>query len=271
LHENYKEHCKWAIRFWCCCNHYAGVALECAVHNERNVREEKHYIRVARTNNNRVIAAHDLYCCLLPQREASCTLRSGFPIATVRVWMIVCIQKQYHHVLQTFRPLRMFKIVFPLSLYPKKLSLFCLLWLLGANLAETLVWKKWIWCQIMTSQTTHNKYKWHHTPLNEPPTWNVSVYATERHIVDVSATTWCVHNNMQKERTGFINFHPTKIVKLWCFPNTQKRHFCLSVWERQAFPNGCNVAYRLILAVALFLTLHRAKATQYRKLSGGTS
>jgi len=29
-----------------------------------------------------VIAAHDLYCCLLPQCEALRTCRSGFPIAT---------------------------------------------------------------------------------------------------------------------------------------------------------------------------------------------
>jgi len=35
--------------------------------------------------------------------------------------------------LQTFRPLHMFKIVFRgRSLYPKQLSLFCLLWLITA-------------------------------------------------------------------------------------------------------------------------------------------
>jgi len=35
--------------------------------------------------------------------------------------------------LQTFHPLRMFKIVFrDSSLYPKQLSLFCLLWLISA-------------------------------------------------------------------------------------------------------------------------------------------
>jgi len=28
---------------WYCCNHSDGVALECAVRHERNVREEKHY------------------------------------------------------------------------------------------------------------------------------------------------------------------------------------------------------------------------------------
>ena len=31
-----------------------------------------------------MIAAHDLYCCLLPQCEALRTCRSGFPIATVQ-------------------------------------------------------------------------------------------------------------------------------------------------------------------------------------------
>ena len=35
------------------------------------------------------------------------------------IWVIVCVQKPPHHILQTFRPLRMFKIVFrDSSLYP---------------------------------------------------------------------------------------------------------------------------------------------------------
>jgi len=38
---------------------------------------------VAQTSNNRVIAACYLYSCLLPQREALRTCRSGFPIATI--------------------------------------------------------------------------------------------------------------------------------------------------------------------------------------------
>ena len=86
----------------------------------------------------------------------------------VGIWIIVCVQKLSHHFLQTFRPLPTFKIVFrDSSLYPEQLSLFCLLWLISANFADTFVWKTWIWRQIMTSQTTHTKYKWHHTPLNE--------------------------------------------------------------------------------------------------------
>jgi len=45
----------------------------------------------------------------------------------VEIWVIVSIQKPSHHILQTFRPLRMFKIVFgDSSLYPKPLSLYCL-------------------------------------------------------------------------------------------------------------------------------------------------
>jgi len=44
----------------------------------------------------------------------------------VGIWVIVCVQKPSHHFLQTFRPLRMLKIVFrDSSLYPKQLSLFC--------------------------------------------------------------------------------------------------------------------------------------------------
>ena len=44
------------------------------------------------------------------------------------IWVIVCVQKPSHHSLQTFRPLRMFKVVFrDSSLYPKPLlSLYCL-------------------------------------------------------------------------------------------------------------------------------------------------
>jgi len=67
----------------CCYNHSAGVVLKCAVHHERNVREEKHPFYTARTSSNRVIVACDLYCCLLPQCEALHTCRSGFPIAAV--------------------------------------------------------------------------------------------------------------------------------------------------------------------------------------------
>jgi len=54
------------------------------IHHERDVREEQQqYVYVARTSNNRVIAAHDLCCCLLPEFEALRTCRSGFPIATI--------------------------------------------------------------------------------------------------------------------------------------------------------------------------------------------
>jgi len=45
----------------------------------------------------------------------------------VEIWVIVSIQKPSHHILQTFCPLRMFKVVFrDSSLYPKPLSLYCL-------------------------------------------------------------------------------------------------------------------------------------------------
>jgi len=52
----------------------------------------------------------------------------------VRIWVIICIQEPSHHFLQTFLPLRMFKIVFrDSSLYPKLLSLFCQLLLISAS------------------------------------------------------------------------------------------------------------------------------------------
>ena len=50
------------------------------------------------------------------------------------ICVIVCVQKPFHHFLQTFRPLRMFKIVFrDSSLHPKQLPLFCLLRLISAS------------------------------------------------------------------------------------------------------------------------------------------
>jgi len=50
----------------------------------------------------------------------------------VGIWLIVCIQESSPNFLQTFRPLRMLKIVFrDNSVYPKQLSLFCLLWLIS--------------------------------------------------------------------------------------------------------------------------------------------
>jgi len=58
--------------------------VKCVIHQERDVREEKHYIYVARTSNNRVISSVDLCCCLLPQSKTLRTCRSGFPTATVQ-------------------------------------------------------------------------------------------------------------------------------------------------------------------------------------------
>ena len=44
----------------------------------------------------------------------------GSNYVLVRIKVIVCVQKPFHHFLQTFRPLRMFKIVFrDSSRYPK--------------------------------------------------------------------------------------------------------------------------------------------------------
>jgi len=49
------------------------------------------------------------------------------------MWVIVYIQEPSPNFLQTFRPLRMLKIVFrDSSVCPKQLSLFCLLWLISA-------------------------------------------------------------------------------------------------------------------------------------------
>ena len=50
------------------------------------------------------------------------------------IFVIVCVQEPSHHFPQIFRPLRMYKIVLrDISLYPKQLTLFCLLWLISAS------------------------------------------------------------------------------------------------------------------------------------------
>ena len=61
---------------------YPDFCIDCMIHHERDVHEEQHHIYVARTSNNRVIMACELYRCLLPQCEALRICRSGFPIAT---------------------------------------------------------------------------------------------------------------------------------------------------------------------------------------------
>ena len=53
------------------------------------------YIYVARTSNNRVIMACELYCCLLPQCEALRICRSGFPIATAAIVRYINITTIY--------------------------------------------------------------------------------------------------------------------------------------------------------------------------------
>jgi len=50
------------------------------------------------------------------------------------IWVIVFVQKPSHQFLQIFRLLRSFKIVLRHGLlYPKQLSLFCLLKLINAS------------------------------------------------------------------------------------------------------------------------------------------
>ena len=88
----------------------------------------------------------------------------------MEIWVIVCIQKPSHHFLQIFRPLHMFEIVFrDSSFYPKQYLHFVCYGLSAQTSPKRLVWKTGIWRQIMMSQTTHTKYKWHHMPLNETP------------------------------------------------------------------------------------------------------
>jgi len=54
------------------------------------VLEQKH-MYVARTSNNRVIMACELYGCLLPRCKASRTCRSGFPIASAARYRTILV------------------------------------------------------------------------------------------------------------------------------------------------------------------------------------
>jgi len=71
----------------------------------------------------------------------------------VGIRVIVCVQKPSHHILQTFLPIRMFKIVFrDSSLYPKPLYLYCLPRAyaggVGVNPHFGLIWyKNFITCE----------------------------------------------------------------------------------------------------------------------------
>jgi len=59
----------------------------------------------------------------------------------VGIWVIVCIKKPSHHILQTFRPLQMFKIVF-------RDSLAYFIWnsglILSAMADQRLRWSHWL-------------------------------------------------------------------------------------------------------------------------------
>ena len=76
--------------------------VECVIHHERDVCEELQCVYMARTSNNKVIMACDLYCRLLPQCEALRICRSGFPIATK--W---CCDQDVKAVLGSAFPQRM--------------------------------------------------------------------------------------------------------------------------------------------------------------------
>jgi len=70
----------------------------------------------------------------------------------VGIWVNVFIQKPCHHFLQTFRPLRLFKILFSdSSLYRKQLSLFCLLWL-STTSADRIRYSTNFWSMIKLLQ-----------------------------------------------------------------------------------------------------------------------
>jgi len=68
----------------------------------------------------------------IPRNIVSWPIRNNYVLVGIRT--IVCVQQPPYHFLQTLHPLCMLKIVFrDSSLYPKQLSLFCLLRLISAS------------------------------------------------------------------------------------------------------------------------------------------
>jgi len=68
----------------------------------------------------------------IPRNIASRPKSNNYVLVGIRA--IVCVQQPPYHFLQTLHPLRMLKIVFrDSSLYPKQLSLFCLLRLINES------------------------------------------------------------------------------------------------------------------------------------------
>lgn len=65
----------------CCCNLSVTTALNVQLAmNRMCMKNSTHsHMQVVKTSSNIVIAAHDHYCCSLPQYEGLCTWCSGFP------------------------------------------------------------------------------------------------------------------------------------------------------------------------------------------------
>jgi len=63
-----------------CCSHPVNVVVNvCFTTNRMCMKNNTH---VAQTNRNKMSTTWDLYCCLVPQREALHTCWSAFPITT---------------------------------------------------------------------------------------------------------------------------------------------------------------------------------------------
>jgi len=85
------KQCEWsALKDEYCCNLSVGVALNVRFTTNGMCAKNNTHTYVARTSiiewSRRAIS----YCCLLPQCEALCNCRLGFPIATVYCALMLC-------------------------------------------------------------------------------------------------------------------------------------------------------------------------------------
>jgi len=77
LHKKNVRSVRFVVKRRCCCNISGGVTLN-VWFTTNGMCAKNNNIYVTWTSSDRVIAAHELYCCLLPRCKALRTCCSGF-------------------------------------------------------------------------------------------------------------------------------------------------------------------------------------------------
>jgi len=130
----------------------------------------------------------------------------------VGVWVVVCIQKPSHHFLQTFRPLRIFKIVFRnCSFYPKQYGWAAQVLIALAALPVSV--GSWNCCTSSKSAV-------------------VDIWCRAPQPLDCNATPHFGRQFYGRERIGESNYHDSQ-GEFW-----PKLKQCLTDWTKEALPQS---------------------------------